>query len=168
MTETTPRSSLASTVALAGRLVAEADPGVQAELRRLDPGREDNWQSGAFYRLMAVLEPERTLGASGERAWAALLSGMARIEHVPDGPKPGALLAGQGFSELRFARLLEADESQLHVQLRSAVHYLSSKGTSRMDWLPLAQLMLDRRGHDRTRRNLARDYYRASVSAEER
>jgi CRISPR type I-E-associated protein CasB/Cse2 len=158
----TKTDSLYETLSHAGQWVAEAGPGTRAELRRLDPGRGEQWQCGSFYRALAAVMPDAPAGERSERLWAVLLGGLARIDHVPRGPRPGELMARHNFSELRLARLLEADATQLPQQLRSAVHYLGSKGVTSMDWSLLASLLFDRSNSDRVRRDLARDYYRAA------
>lgn len=147
-----------------GRLAALVNTlgnGPQAELRRLDPCRTATWPT-AFYRLFtAEIEPHlRDVGEDAQRAWAAILSGMATL---PQGVQhPGTALALARYSELRLNRLLSARDGRLLDEFRAAVCFLAAKKTS-ADWPQFGQLAL----HDpdsplgqRLRCTLATAYYR--------
>jgi hypothetical protein len=118
----------------------------------------------AFWRLWAE-EIEPHLGSkiheSEQRAWAAVLAGMAMLEHAP--LHPGAALARARYSELRCNRLLSARGDRQVSEFLAAVRFLAAKRIA-ADWTQLALLVLhdpdDPLRGDAPRRHLAGTYYR--------
>lgn len=135
-----------------------------AALRRMDPRRP----AAAFFKIEGLVLDEHLPGeasarASGETRWAAIIIGLAHLGDLHQREhRLGFALAAAQFSELRFARLLEADADQLVDELPSLARFLAAKSVP-ADWTAAAQLMLSagREDEERTRRHLARDYYRA-------
>jgi CRISPR type I-E-associated protein CasB/Cse2 len=160
---TTSEPTLGRLIASLAHTIAESGAGLPAELRRLDPGAADRWQSPGFYRLFTgLIAPDHGWGDDHQRRWAMVLSGMAHLSHRP-GLKPGVLLAETQYAERRFARLLSADESHLGDELRAAVAFLKARDGRGVDWVNLSRLVLSRPekdDYDRCRREFADDYFR--------
>jgi CRISPR type I-E-associated protein CasB/Cse2 len=162
MTATLSPPSLSGLIAGLAKRLSTMGTGPRAELRRLRADGDDRWRAATFYQLYAErIAPDYAGGAEHERAWAMILSGMARLDHRP-GHRAGAVLAEHGFAPLRFVRLLDADADHLDAELRAVISFLAAKG-AKVDWTGLADLVLshasDRR--DAVRRRLAADFYRA-------
>jgi len=153
-----PPRSIASKVGLLVDGIANADNGMQADLRRMDP---TGTKPLAYYRLTADLKV-----AEGDEALMATL--VAAIATIPGRGATtfGTALARADLSEMRLARLLQADAGQLPGQVRGVVRLLDSRGQSHLDWRQLAYLLLsrDQHGHDQAARRIARDYYRNQSS----
>jgi len=136
--------------------------GPRAELRRLDPFRAATWPAAFWRRFAEDIEPH--LGAhideAAQRAWAAVLAGMALLPHAP--VHPGAALAREGYSEMRCNRLLSARDERQIDEFLTAVRFLAAK-RGKADWTQLAQLVLlhpDSPQGDGLRRRFAGAYYR--------
>jgi CRISPR system Cascade subunit CasB len=136
--------------------------GDVAALRRMDPRRLD----AAFFKLAGLaLESELSSQPSKredrESRWAAVVVGLAHLGDLHD-PRArlGKALVTADLSELRFARLLQADGDRLIDELPSVARFLSAKGVA-ANWADAARLVLSagRRDEEAVRRNLARDYY---------
>jgi CRISPR system Cascade subunit CasB len=149
---------------IAGIIARELSPGEVAALRRLAP---DEPYAPAVWKVFAmaldeVVPPDGPAREEAERRWAAILCGLAITQGLHRAGRPlGAALASAGFSELRFTRLLRARGDQMFAALRGAAQYLASKALS-FDALDLARLVLSEDGprEERTRRDIARSYYR--------
>lgn len=140
-----------------------------AALRRMDPRRP----AAAFFKVEGLVLDEHLPGDAERRAdfetrWAAIVLGLAHLGdlHSPE-PRLGFALANAQFSELRFARLLQADTDQLLDELPSLARFLAAKGVA-ADWTAAARLILSsgRSDEDEIRRHLARDYYGAIARQE--
>jgi CRISPR system Cascade subunit CasB len=138
--------------------------GDLADLRRMDPRRP----AAAFFKLEGLVLDEVLPGDAARRGdlearWAAVVLGLAQLGdlHAPQA-RLGVALAEAGFSELRFARLLQADDERLLDELPALARFLAAKGVP-ADWSAAARLALSagRRDEDEIRRHLARDYYGA-------
>jgi CRISPR system Cascade subunit CasB len=151
---------------LAHAFESALSPGDVAALRRLRP---EDLPPPAFYRIAArYLEVEGGLPEGGPRReslearWVAVLAAMARLSglHRPR-RSLGEALAGAGYHELRFERLLRADSRALPEHLRAASLYLDASGEV-CDQADLAALMLtsDPTRAAQLRRRLARTYHR--------
>jgi CRISPR type I-E-associated protein CasB/Cse2 len=135
----------------------------------MDPRRP----AAAFFKveglaLDAHLPGDAPRREAQETRWAVIVLGLAILGELHrSGVRLGQALAGGGFSELRFARLLQADADQLADDLPLLARFLASKGIP-TDWSAAARLMLSagRADEDDTRRHLARDYYGALARAE--
>ncbi len=145
-----------------GRLTS----GDVAALRRMDPRRIDAagfWKLEALF-LEGVLKGEAYARARQETRWAAVMTGLAVLGPLHRrGARLGDALRAAGLSEVRFVRLLRADEETLLDELPSLARQLAAKGTA-VDWADAARLLLvddrDSERAERHRRALARDYYR--------
>lgn len=135
-----------------------------AALRRMDPRRP----TAAFFKLEGVvlddhLPANADARIGSETRWAAIIVGLAHLEelHRP-GMRLGRALVDADFSELRFARLLNADADRLIDELPMLARFLATKGVP-ADWAGAAQLILSagRGDEEPARRRLARDYYGA-------
>jgi CRISPR system Cascade subunit CasB len=158
-------STLASLVnTLAGWLASSSalTPGDVAALRRMDPRRPP----AAFFKLEGLaldahLPHDASEREDAETRWAVVVQGLAHLGslHAPR-ERLGVSLAEAGFSELRFARLLQANPDQLVDELPLLARFLAAKGVT-TDWAAAARLILSagRRDQEATRRRLARDYY---------
>lgn len=133
-----------------GRLSAQLDParrgaGDMAELRRLDHSP----YSPAFWRLYFEFIPRTWREPKGrpdrrvDHAWAVLIRAMAEMAPRPSrsGAGFGAALAGTGYSESRFLRLLRARENNLAREIRVAARWLAVHGRP-ADWYLPAQCVL--------------------------
>ncbi len=156
--------------------------GDLAALRRMDPGAPD---AAAFYRLLARRE---LLGnETVELKWALILHGIALMTRtandgqespsahdraVPVGQalfKGGDASRSKGFySETRLNRLLTAREEMLRTLLARLFRMLANEGCA-FDWREMARFILydgyDEEAAERSRRRIARDYYRAERQA---
>ncbi len=154
---------------IAGAMKNSIGTGDMAELRRLhahDPGNPAFWKLAANY-----LEPSGYLHGDGpkrdeaERRWATILNFMAhQTSFLKPGIRLGAALAAADLSELRFVRLLRAQDDALIDEVRTLARFLSSKGQL-IDPTDIAWLVLsDGRSDEETvRRRVARDYYSRSA-----
>jgi len=138
--------------------------GDVAALRRMDAARAQ----APFFKLAGLVLDEylsrTSLGRErAETRWAAIVVGLAHLGELHrQGIPLGRALVDAHYSELRFSRLLRADGDQLLDELPALARFLSAKGVG-ADWSGAAWLILSV-GHaheERTRRALARDYYRA-------
>lgn len=153
------------------------DRGGLAGLRRMDPDTPD---TGAFWRLMAQ---EDLLGNHHiERKWGLVLHGIALMTRtagnsaVSRSAHDGRVSVGQAlylgaeskpggfYSETRLGRLLTARGDMLRVLLARLFRMLAAAGVS-FNWREMAVFILSE-GYDedraeRSRRRIARDYYRA-------
>jgi CRISPR system Cascade subunit CasB len=143
--------------------------GDLAALRRMDPRRP----AAAFFKIEGLaldshLPGEASRRTDAETRWAAIVLGLAHLGdlHVPE-QRLGHALLEAGFSELRFARLLQADCEQLVDELPLLARFLTAKGIP-ADWSVAARLILSagRSDEDNMRRHLARDYYGALARAQ--
>ena len=168
-------ASLAGQVAQLG----QHSRGDLAELRRMDPYEPD---AAVFWRLMAQNDLLNR-GESVENKWALILHGIAlmtpasRDDDNPrtahDGYMPvgrALFLGGEAqrtqayYSEARLNRLLTAGGPILRTLLARMFRMLAASDAS-FDWREMAQFILIE-GHDedaaeRSRRRIAREYYRA-------
>jgi CRISPR system Cascade subunit CasB len=142
----------------------ELSAGDLAELRRIRPtepytptlwrvlmnhGIDSNWGEGEWREQR-------------EKRWATILMGMAHTIGQHSGSTSlGTALAESGWSEVRFARLMEQRGTELAHEIRRLAKYLSSKSQD-VNWADLADLILDQDAEwaESQRRNIARDYYR--------
>ena len=147
--------------------------GEVASLRRLSPEDPAN---PAFFKVAAqFLEPQGHLPAEGpwcdplERRWACIIGGLALLGKLHRPGKPlGEALAEAGFSELRFVRLLKAQDAGLWDAARGAARFLMSKGQN-ADWADLAALVLSDGAEwsESVRRRIARRYYSMLTKTQE-
>lgn len=141
----------------------ELGPGDVAALRRLtteDPGCPAFWRLSATVLAPGGLLPESEgLREWTEARWAVVAQAAASMRGLRSEAGLGRALAEAGYSEMRFTRLLRADDAPLFDEVRTAARYLASKGTS-VDPADFADLLL-RPGHaaERVRRRIARAYY---------
>lgn len=161
-------ASLVNTVASMLRYGAALSQGDLAALRRMDPRRPP----AAFYKIEGLALDEHLPGEAvrrmdAETRWAVIVLGLAHLGdlHVPE-RRLGHALAEAGYSELRFARLLQADAGQLVDELPLLARFLVAKSTP-ADWSAAARLIhsAGRSDEEDTRRHLARDYYGALARA---
>jgi CRISPR system Cascade subunit CasB len=167
--DTGPTASLVNVVAGLIRSSPVLTQGDVAALRRMDPRRP----AAAFFKIEGLVldahlpgDADRRLAS--ETRWAAIVVGLAHLGDLHTAERRlGHALAEAGFSELRFARLLQADADQLVDELPLLARFLTAKGIA-ADWSAAARLMLSdgRSDEDHTRRHLARDYYGALARAE--
>jgi CRISPR type I-E-associated protein CasB/Cse2 len=164
------RTSIGGLVAaIAQRLGDPRFPtGDHAALRRLSTDGPELRYAVALYRLM------EDLGVSAPnidqvRCWATIINALAlcRGAHDPD-RFCGFALHAVGFSEERLAALLAADRDMLMDLLPRVARRLAAAG-ERMDWRPLARLLLEagrnEAGADEIRSRIAREYVRAQSRA---
>ncbi len=136
--------------------------GDVAELCRMDPRKP----AAPFFKLSGLLLDELLPGEVRARErletlWATIVVGLAHLGelHRPK-ERLGFALANAEFSELRFTRLLRADEERLVDDLPSLARFLSAKRIV-ADWSDAAKLVLaSNELAERIRRNLSRDYFR--------
>jgi len=138
--------------------------GEVAELRRMDPARP----APGFFKLEgAVLDADLPAEAGRreerETRWAAVVAGLAILGelHRPE-RRLGTALAEAGFTPVRFARLIRADDDSLPDQLLTLARFMAAKGVQ-ADWTHAAWLLtsVDAGSLESVRRHLARDYYGA-------
>jgi CRISPR system Cascade subunit CasB len=137
--------------------------GPLAELRRMT---HESPPGPAFWRLMSkhpeVLSRAAATQDERERRWAALLSARAFLQGFSRGEPLGKALALAGFSELRFTRLLRAQEDNLLLEVRRVAQFLSVKAQA-ANWIDLVDLVLSQGRapyEENVRRRIARDYFR--------
>jgi CRISPR system Cascade subunit CasB len=138
--------------------------GDVAALRRMDPRSPP----AAFFKIAGlVLDGRLPAKAESllerETRWAAIVNGLAHLgARHSAGRRLGGALAEAGFSELRFARLLRADEERLVDELPSLARFLAAKDVP-VDWTEAGSLILSAGGpnEEGVRRAIARDYYGA-------
>jgi CRISPR system Cascade subunit CasB len=156
---------------LAGLLIRAHDghgggltSGEVAALRRMDPRRLET----PFFKVSGLVLDEHLPGEArarerAETKWAAILVGLSHLGdlHRP-GVRLGRALVDAEFSELRFSRLVRADDERLVDELPALARFLAAKGVP-ADFSFAARLILSagRDNGERTRRALARDYYGA-------
>lgn len=138
--------------------------GDVAALRRMSPQRVD----ASFLKLASIsfegelpAEPDRLVDQ--ETRWAAIVVGLAHFSDLHDPTRRlGTALVAAEFSELRFTRLLQSDADRLLDEIPRLGRFLAAKGVP-ANWTDAARLLLSsgRRDEERTRRNIARDYYAA-------
>jgi CRISPR system Cascade subunit CasB len=137
----------------------------------MDPRRP----AAAFFKIEGLVLDESLPGDAAARAdmetrWAVIVVGLAYLGALHDPSKRlGLALADAQYSELRFARLVRADEEHLADELPTLARFLAAKG-ARVDWAAAAQLILSagRTDEEPVRRHLARDYYGAMARQESR
>lgn len=147
--------------------------GDVASLRRMDPRHP----AAAFFKIEGLVLDESLPGDAAKRAndetrWAAIVVGLAYLGALHDPSKRlGLALADAKYSELRFTRLVRADEEYLADELPTLARFLAAKGMP-VDWTAAAQLILSAGAADdkeeSVRRHLARDYYGAMARQERR
>ena len=160
------RTSIGALVArIAERLGDPEFPtGDHAALRRLRPDGLQLRHAVALYRLMEDLSVSAP-NTDQVRRWATIVNALAlcRGAHDPD-RFCGFALHAVGFRVERLAALLAADRDTLMDLLPRVARRLAAAG-ERMDWRPLARLVLDvgrnEARADDTRSRIAREYVRA-------
>ena len=162
-------ASLVKTVAGLLRSSPVLTQGDLAALRRMDPRRP----LAPFFKIEGLALDPHMPGDAAQRAdvetrWAAIVLGLSHMKdlHQPE-VRLGRALVEAGFSEFRFARLLQADADQLVDELPLLARFLAAKGIP-ADWAAAARLILSagRTDEEDARRHLARDYYGALARAE--
>jgi CRISPR system Cascade subunit CasB len=146
---------------IVGRLAHVVDKilgnGEVADLRRLrpeDPACPEFWKVMAEYWDMPYDNDEA-------RKRACLLSGLARTKGLHDfHASLGKALVDAGYSELRFVRLLRAQDRGLFKEIELMAEFLSSKSQT-ANWTQAAELLFtkDDENAESLRRRIARDYY---------
>ncbi len=163
-TETAPkRLTRRELVAKLRGVLAHAEPGTLAALRRADPASPPP----AFYRVaVAVLDEHLAHFADSgprrdeiESRWTVVVSAMASAQGFLAAVPLGEALARAGVAEMRFLRLLEASAAQLPELVRNVVHQLVQKGQP-FDPNDLADLVLAGDDDRDPRRKIARSFYR--------
>ena len=169
-------TNIAFRLAQAVAAMPDHDRGGLAGLRRMDPDKPD---TGAFWRLMAQ---EDLLGNHHiERKWGLVLHGIALMTRtagdnaVSRSAHDGKVSVGQAlylgaeskrgfYSETRLGRLLTARGDMLRVLMARLFRMLATAGVS-FNWCEMAVFILsegyDEERAERSRRRIARDYYRA-------
>jgi CRISPR system Cascade subunit CasB len=152
------KKSLSSIV---GRLAHAVDKilgtGEVADLRRLrpeDPACPAFWKTMAEYWDMPYDDDDA-------RRRACLLSGLARTKGLFDFHTGlGKALALAEYSELRFVRLLRAQDNSLFKEIELMAQFLNSKA-QQTNWSQVAELLFtkDDEKAESLRRRIARDYY---------
>ena len=166
------RPNLASAVGSVARML---DPDTKDSKKKLPSGdraalRRINTDAPVTPALWKVLhhlgipdpDPQYdTSEARHERNWGLLLMGMAHCAGLHDYDVPlGKALALAGWSELRFTRLMEADNETLPALMRRMAQYLASKQQP-ANWADVAYLLFTRDSEkmEATRLDIARAYY---------
>jgi CRISPR type I-E-associated protein CasB/Cse2 len=171
--ETTVNAEQTSVGGLVARLARRlGDPefptGDHAALRRLSTDSPELRHAVALYRLM------EDVGISASdtdqvRSWASIVNALALCRGAHDSDRfCGAALHAARFSEERLSALLGADRDTL-IDLLPRVARRLAASNERMDWRPLARLLLevgrnDTRA-DEIRSRIAREYVRAQNRA---
>jgi CRISPR system Cascade subunit CasB len=167
-----PVTTISATINRAAAILehggAAITPGDAAALRRMDP----NHPTTAYYKLEAIVAEDGggwvDREGHADTRWTSIMTGLAILGdlHRP-GMRLGRVLAGAGFSEVRFARLLRADGDRLVSELPMLARFLRAK-LEQTDWADAARLILsyDRADEDAVRRTLARDYYGSLTTTE--
>ncbi|MBF0175487.1 MAG: type I-E CRISPR-associated protein Cse2/CasB [Magnetococcales bacterium] len=149
-------------VARMSRDVAEGGLGTgeMAELRRWRLGGEI--QPAAWRLLAQHIFPAGEAVQELENRWLAILSGMAQMSPHPhrSGAFPGKVLAGAGFSENRFHKLLNSRNEAFFDAVDRTCRFLRAKGEP-IDWIRFAHFILamDPDKAESQRRILARGYF---------
>lgn len=168
---------LRQVVHLLADAIAALPSGEQAELRReLATDRRGEAGGPAFWKLAArYLEPDQ-LGTAdppwrdqAERRWAFVTGVLAKLGDTHRrGHSLGDALAAADVAEPRVLRLLRVEgEEILYDTVRSVVQQLASQGEP-VDGADIAELVLSSGSAswaEKTRRRLARHYYRARLRA---
>ena len=118
--------------------------GPMAELRRMEPAA--GVLPPAFWRvLMKHVPDDLCQGRDAERAWAAIIHGIALMAPRAHEAQawPGRVLAETGYSEPRFVRLLRAEADGLPVETRTVCRWLATKARP-IDWGAFARFLLSR------------------------
>lgn len=151
--------------------IAHLDPGSAAAFRR---GPLNGAGAAAFWKLLNRYSPD-----GDERKWAALVQAIAIL--TPKGrkrdkdsahqgaPSMGRALLEARVSELRLARLLAAPPYQRPEFVVRTCRRLAGTEVKRFNLVTLGQFVLsgdNTRAAQRAARRIARDYYRADLSAE--
>lgn len=153
---------LSSLLAHGGELLSASDVSM---LRRMDPHAIS---APGFYKLAGTVLADDLWGPpdsveDAETRWAAIIVGLAQLGdlHRP-GARLGAALVAAKYSEVRFVRLLRADQNKLIDELPALGRFLAAKMTP-ADFTDAARLLLSigRTDEERTRRSLARGFYGA-------
>ena len=137
--------------------------GDRAALRRINTDAPVTPALWKVLHHLGIPEPDPKYDTSEdrhERNWGLLLMGMAHCAGLHDYDVPlGKALALAGWSELRFTRLMEADDETLPKLLRRMAQYLASKDQA-ANWADVAYLLFSNgeAAHD-TRLRIARAYY---------
>ena len=164
------RPDLATAVGRAARMIHPDDGslpnGDRAALRRVNPEAPVTPALWKVLHGLGIPEPDPQYGTSEaataryERNWGLLLMGMAHCAGLHDyNVSLGKALALAGWSELRFTRIMEADDDTLPKLLRRMAQYLASKDQA-ANWADVAYLLFSNgeAAHD-TRLRIARAYY---------
>ena len=160
-----------------GRIAETIDkllpPGDVAELRRLKQGTF----SPSFFKIIAgnlsLIQSWPAQGPSRddyEYRWGVILQAMAKLKGLHKLTESlGKTLAREGYSELRFVRLLRSHDNALAHEIRTCAQFLAAK-SSACNQVDLAYLVLsDKRMDAETiRRRIARSYYSKSHSQEDK
>lgn len=145
--------------------------GELAQLKRQNP---DEPPPPAFYRIaMPSLENYKFYPTADEKKaivfeknLMVLLCAMASDNYMFNPSVPlGVALSNAGFPELRFYRLLKANEAALRKQVSYMCKYLSSKGVSG-NISEAFELMKSQDASEAAqivRRKISRDYYRSQA-----
>ena len=165
----TSLESLVHSIAALLRYSPALSQGDIAALRRMDPRRPPS----AFFKVEGLVLDGHLPGDAARREdqetrWATVILGLAQLGDLHrESRRLGAALAASGFSEIRFARLLQADAEQLVDELPSLARFLAAKGEPG-NWASAARLILStgRADEESTRRHFARDYYGAIARAD--
>lgn len=150
--------------------IAHLDPGSAAALRR---GPLSGAGAAAFWKLLNRYSPD-----GDERRWAALVQAIAVLTpkgrkrdkdsaHQGD-PSMGKALLEARVSELRLAHLLAAPPNQRPEFVVRTCRRLAGTEVKRFNLVTLGQFVLsgdNTRAAQRAARRIARDYYRADLSA---
>ena len=174
MTEVTPSpTEITAVLSLVHNLERDRlGTGPLAALRRMEPAGA---LPPAFWQVLIKHVPEDLRdGPQAERAWAAVVNGIALMapRSNQQNTKPGAALAATGYSEPRFVRLLRAEGTGAAAELRTACRWLSTKAQP-VDWVLFARFILSRlhpwfqgeENQDRQTNSLARAYFAAQAKS---
>jgi CRISPR type I-E-associated protein CasB/Cse2 len=153
----------AEAAALAGA-VRSCRPGEQAALRRMVPSSPPP----VFYRLLLEHISDAWNGPEYERAWTAVMQGMALLALSAEKRQDKAQSLGSALGRLflesgesRFWRLLQADDETFYDLLRHIFRMLAGEGSA-LDWMDVVRLcLLQGKKSEEFRRRLARDFCRA-------
>ncbi|MEX0681588.1 MAG: type I-E CRISPR-associated protein Cse2/CasB [Balneolales bacterium] len=143
--------------------------GEMADLRRISPEKPF---TAALWRILLDFDldksPQGVKLTDWERKWATLLMGMAVCNglHVYEVPF-GRALADSGWSELRFAQLMQATGKTLEIHLRRVAQFLASKG-QKANWAEVRKLLFYQEGEfaEDIRLSISRHYYQAIYQSE--
>jgi CRISPR system Cascade subunit CasB len=165
--------SLTSVIgSIAGAMETSMTTGDIAQLRRITC-REP--YTPALWKVLVHFVPDHWTRSRDvekedekEQQWATILSGMANSLGLHDPKVPlGQALAEAGWSELRFTGLMRARGDELLEGVRRASTYLSNKRQN-SNWSDMARMILNQEGTEaeKSRRQIARDYYRTLFKME--